>query len=72
VAENNYLIPDAQKKSYAAENQHLLVVVDMEALDSENKDPIITYVNETKDEVLNDIYQFRYDFDVFSQAQDKF
>jgi hypothetical protein len=40
ISENNYLIPDSVKESYAPKNAGLLVITDLESVDQEFSDPI--------------------------------
>jgi len=55
VAENNYLIPSSRKESYAKQNLYLMVITDLEAVDSEFSDPVIAAVVETKNELYQEI-----------------
>jgi hypothetical protein len=46
ISENNYLIPVWRKEKYAKQNLHLLVITDLEAVDTEFSDPIKNTLNE--------------------------
>mmetsp|Transcript_33927 Transcript_33927/g.24970 ORF Transcript_33927/g.24970 Transcript_33927/m.24970 type:complete len:301 (-) Transcript_33927:33-935(-) len=72
ISENNYLIPHSRKESYAPQNQHLFVVTDLEAVQSEFSDPVITTVMENREEMLTDLSQFRDEFKEFKKSQEKF
>jgi len=46
IAENNYLIPDSAKRTYAPENKHLIVITNLDVVDNEFEDPIRMAIGE--------------------------
>mmetsp|Transcript_19002 Transcript_19002/g.13799 ORF Transcript_19002/g.13799 Transcript_19002/m.13799 type:complete len:251 (+) Transcript_19002:4679-5431(+) len=71
IAENNYLIPDERKASYAPKYRHLMVITDLEAVESEFSDPVLQAMCESKVEVMEEITGLKEEFDNAKDAQQK-
>jgi hypothetical protein len=55
ISENNYLIPESYKDSYAKKGEYLMVITDLEAVDNDISDPVQVAILEAKNEILEEV-----------------
>jgi len=71
IAENNYLIPSYRKSSYATKNQHLMVITDLDTVESDFSDPVLGAIEDSKTELMEEIKQIQEEFEEVRESHNK-